>query len=115
MLTSDFQSYWLSIGSFLLAVSLVFLATRAYGRKIFRKCDELFRRLAIRKWLACVSIAVLICGVRLVLLPFWPKPIPRVYDEFSYLLMADTFASGRATNPSPPHWEHFETMFVQLW
>jgi hypothetical protein len=64
--------------------------------------------------MASVAVAALIMGVRGALLPIWPKPVPRIYDEFSYLLMADTFASGRVTNPTPPHWEHFETMFVQL-
>jgi len=64
--------------------------------------------------MACIAVAALILLIRSALLPIWPKPVPRIYDEFSYLLMADTFASGRATNPTPPHWEHFETMFVQL-
>ena len=64
------------------------------------------------------SVVVLVITValtgRALLLPWVGIPQPRIDDEFSHLLMADTFSHFRLTNPTPPAWQHFETFQVNL-
>ena len=50
--------------------------------------------------------------MRLALLPLLPIPQPYQPDEFSHLLLAHTFASGRIANPAHPMWHYFETLYV---
>src|SRR5260370_22043142 len=40
--------------------------------------------------------------------------MPQVGDEFSHLLLADTLLHERLANPTPPLWEHFETLYVNM-
>ena len=79
---------------------------------LFAQVERFLTRVARRRRASVILVGFAGLAVRAAVLPILPIPYPGLNDEFSYQLMADTFAHGALTNPTHAMWLHFENVLV---
>jgi hypothetical protein len=95
----------------LLALQFAFVGTTA---RISRVAWQWLGAKTRRPVFCACGLFVVAVFVRVALLHRFPVPVGGVHDEFSYLLMGDTFAHGRLSNPTHAMWMSLEAFHVNF-
>jgi hypothetical protein len=101
----------LQIVLILVCILLAFMRP-ALGASAFRSIESKLRWLSARPLLCAILLFASPIAARLLLLPVYGPPTPFIHDEYAYLLQADTFSSGRLTNPALPFAAHFNSIYI---
>jgi hypothetical protein len=108
----DVQTMLLIETGLVLASLLVAFLHPSFGSRWFETLERRLFQFSRHRTLSVVFIGALALVLRAALLPVEPIPQPTIHDEFSYLLMSDTFAHGRVSNPTHAMSIHFEAPYV---
>ncbi len=98
---------WIYLGALILLSCLL-----PRHSSILSCINRALRRLANRRRAAVLATVLVVFLGRLALMGSLGMPRAGIADEFGYLLIADTFAHGRMSNPTPPMWKSLETIHV---
>ena len=96
---------------FVICISLAW-PNPTFGGPLAVWLERKFVSFARNKRAALVAIGLSTIAIRVGMLWWVPVPQPKIHDEFSYLLAADTFVHGRLANPPHPLWIFFDTFHV---
>jgi hypothetical protein len=111
--TLSLQSHPLLI-TLLVTLILLIIAflTRPWSDLIANRTESLLSRFANRRSLSLWILFLAVITLRVSALPLLHVPVPGIHDEYSYLLMGDTFAHGRLANPTHPMWRSFDSFHI---
>jgi hypothetical protein len=97
-------------GIFIASIPLVLVA--GIGQTgLTNKIWRMIGWIAVKKQLSIVIVALVALVISMIYSWKLP-PMANIADEYAYLHGAETFLSGRLTNPTHPMWKHFESLMV---